>query len=154
MVPILNVGGSIAAMDALLHAAGSPALPSTPWPYRVLQINLTTNWPWGASLVPLGHPTKDRRCSILKQKMVLKKQMPHGKGGSKNHQQPARLGQGRGRGQLEQQAMPRLRCQNSSRRGLNYCLCASSKCGCHAQLPVFDEADRGERRMEREGSIR
>lgn len=49
--------------------------------------------------------------------------------------------------------MPRLRCQNSSRRGLNYCLCASSKRGCHSQLPVFDEADRGERRMGREGSI-
>lgn len=53
------------------------------------------------------------------------------------------------RGQLKQQAVPRLRCQNSSRRGLNYRLCANTPRGCHDQLPSFDEADRAERKTER-----
>lgn len=58
-------------------------------------------------------------------------------------------GRRRRRGQLKQQAVPRLRCQNSSRRGLNYRLCANTPRGCRDQLPSFDEADRAERKTER-----
>lgn len=62
--------------------------------------------------------------------------------------QPGGRGRRRRRGQLKQQAVPRLRCQNSSRRGLNYRLCANTPRGCRDQLPFFDEADRAERKTE------
>lgn len=88
------------------------------------------------------------RPRVSHKKTVLKKRTGGKDGVRATCIQRGGRGRRRWRGQLQQQAVPRLRCQNSSRRGLNYRLCANTPRGCRDQLPFFDEADRAERKTE------
>lgn len=124
------------------------SLPSTSWPLRVLKMTQGAKRPVGGPSSVLLSRTRAAPSMGESQENGFKKCTGVKAGVRATCIQQGGRGRRRRRGQLKQQAVPRLHCQNSSRQGLNYRLCANTLRGCRDQLPFFDEADRAKRKTE------